>query len=84
MDHNLQRIHFLETDVYDQMRNANGSCTWRMLADGMDNIINHEIIRKYIISILDFTYRTNRIYPVLDDQVKVRGVARYKVFWVLQ
>ena len=72
----------LFTDPYENLRQANGSVTWRGLEERIDHIVSHETIRLHIKSIDDFTYRTGRILPMLDSQTKHRRVHWAKAFWV--
>ena len=53
VDENLLRGPFLATDLYENLRQTNGSVTWRGLEDRMDNIVSHETIRSHIKSIED-------------------------------
>jgi len=73
-EYNLFRDPFLETDPYENLRQANGSVTWRGLEERIDHIVSHETIRLHIKSIDDFTYRAGRILPMLDSQTKHRRV----------
>ena len=82
-DENLLRGLFLATDLYENLRQKNGSVTWRGLEDRMDNIVSYETIRSHIKSIEAFTYRASRIFPMLDPQAEHRRVHWAKAFWVL-
>ena len=66
-EYNLLRGPFLETDPYENLRQANGSVTWRGLEERIDHIVSHEIIRFHIKSIDDFTYCAGGILPMIDS-----------------
>ena len=81
-DENLLRGPFLVTDLYENLRQTNGSVTWRELEDRMENIVFHETIRSHIKSIETFTYHAGRIFPILDSQAEQRRIHWAKAFWV--
>ena len=48
----------------------------------MDRIVSHETIRLDLKSIDDFTYRADRIFPMIDFKAEQRRVYWAKVFWL--
>ena len=78
----IERGEFLANKLYDELKKVNGSATWEVLVTMMENIVSQEKIRRHITSIPDFTYRANRIYPLLDAHAKLQGVNWSHGFWV--